>query len=97
LFRNAAALNFGFAQDSRSTTSLAASAQSCERRENPRCGGQPDISAVEAFRSFLRSRTNAGSLTPLDDVHQYTYDEQSAMRRHRDLGHYDNSILRETA
>ena len=68
------------------------------RRENPSLAGQSaDDSAIEAARAFFHS--SAGErwflYVHLMDVHQYTYDEESALFGTSYSDVYDNSIRRE--
>ena len=69
-----------------------------ERRQNPSLQDlASDASAIEAFRSFLSVSAHERWFVYLHlmDVHQYTYDEQSAMFGTAISDIYDNSIRRE--
>ena len=68
------------------------------RRENPSLvGGGSDASAVEGVRSFLSVSGHERWFlyVHLMDVHQYTYDEESALFGTSNSDIYDNSIRRE--
>jgi len=68
------------------------------RRENPSLLGQSsDESAVEAVRAFLNVSAHERWFlyVHLMDVHQYTYDEESALFGDSYSDIYDNSIRRE--
>ena len=100
LFRNGwVAPNFGFSQGFEvyhqpAPVPLAPN----ERRQNPSLRDPAsDTSAVEAFRSFLRVSAHERWFVYLHlmDVHQYTYDENSALFGTAISDIYDNSIRRE--
>jgi len=100
LFRNGwVAPNFGFSQGFEiyhEPRSLPLTPN--ERRQNPSLREPAsDTSAVEAFRSFLSVSAHDRWFVYLHlmDVHQYTYDERSAMFGTGISDIYDNSIRRE--
>jgi arylsulfatase A-like enzyme len=100
LYRNGwVAPNFGFGQGFEiyhMPASLPLTAN--ERRENPSMrDASSDTSAVEALRAFLEVSAHERwfAYVHLMDVHQYTYDERSAMFGSSISDIYDNSIRRE--
>jgi arylsulfatase A-like enzyme len=102
LFRNGwVAGNFGFAQGFEVYHQPAPlPLEPGERRENPSLVSVgSDTSAVEGVRSFLRVSAHERWFlyVHLMDVHQYTYDEDSALFGTGISDIYDNAIRREDA